>query len=116
MNTLGYIAVYPRPRPEISRLTELAFNLWWSWHPAAQTLYEEVDPALWQQVNHNPVKFLRLVSQKKLDRAAADAGYRARYEAVMAQFDAYMHPPAGSTWYRAYTPGVTRDADRLLLR
>ena len=41
MNTLGHIAVYPRPRPEIARLTELAYNLWWSWNPAAQALYEE---------------------------------------------------------------------------
>ena len=53
---------------------------------------------MWSQVNQNPVKFLRLVSQRKLDAAAADPAYVARYEAVMAAFDAYMHP-AAATWY-----------------
>ncbi len=99
MKTLGHVAVYPTPKPEIARLTELAYNLWWSWDPAAQALYEEVDPDLWKNVNHNPVKFLRRVSQQRLDRAAADAGYLARYAEVMARFDAYMHPAPGSTWY-----------------
>ncbi len=78
MKTLGYIAVYPAPDPKIARLAELAYNLWWSWNPDAQALYNDVDPDLWQKVNHNPVKFLRLVSQRKLDAAAADAGYLAR--------------------------------------
>ncbi len=101
MKIMGQVAVYPTPGPEIARLTELAYNLWWSWNPAAQALYEGVDAALWKQVKHNPVKFLRRVSQARLDRAAADREYVARYQAVMASFDAYMHPPAGSTWYAA---------------
>ena len=99
MKTIGQVAVYPMPGPQIARLTELAHNLWWSWHPAAQDLYEAVDPDLWQQVNHNPVKFLRRVGQRKLDRVAADPNYLASYRGVMAAFDAYMHPPAGATWF-----------------
>lgn len=99
MKTIGHVAVYPAPHPQIARLTELAYNLWWSWNPAAQALYADIDPALWRQVNHNPVKFLRRVSQRMLDQAAADPAYVARYRAVLARFDAYMRPPAGSTWY-----------------
>lgn len=99
MNTLGHVAVYPAPDTKIARLTELAYNLWWSWNPVAQALYETIDAQLWKQVNHNPVKFLRQVSQHKLDGVAADAAYVAQYQAIMAQFDAYMHPPAGATWY-----------------
>ena len=66
--------------------------------------------SLWAEVNHNPVKFLRLVSQRKLDAAAADPAYVARYQAVMAAFDAYMDP-ATVTWY-ARTHGDK--ADRLI--
>ena len=99
MKIIGQVAVSPTPGPQIARLTELAYNLWWSWNPAAQSLYEVVDPDLWKQANHNPVKFLRRVGQRKLDRVAADADYLARYRAVMAAFDAYMCPPAGATWY-----------------
>ncbi|MBM4458170.1 MAG: glycosyltransferase family 1 protein [Chloroflexi bacterium] len=98
MKIIGRVNVSPAPGRAIGRLTELAYNLWWSWHPSAQALYEEVDADLWRQVNHNAVKFLRRVSQQKLDRAASNPAYLARYAAVMAEFDAYMHPPAGSTW------------------
>ncbi len=99
MKTLGHVAVYPAPDKQIARLSELAHNLWWVWHPEAQTLYREVDPELWDRVNHNPVKFLRQVSQRKLDQAASDPGYLARYAAVMAAFDAYMQPGPRHTWY-----------------
>lgn len=99
MKTIGHVAVYPAPNPQIARLTELAYNLWWSWNPDAQALYRDIDPTLWQQVNHNPVKFLRRVGQHSLDQAAADPAYVARYRAVAAKFDAYMQPRPGSTWY-----------------
>jgi len=98
MKIIGRVNVSPAPGRAIGRLTELAYNLWWSWHPAAQALYEDVDADLWRQVNHNAAKFLRRVSQQKLDRAASDPAYLARYAAVMAEFDAYMHPPAGGAW------------------
>ena len=99
MKTLGHVAVYPAPDKQIARLSELAHNLWWVWHPEAQALYGEVDPELWDRVNHNPVKFLRQVSQRKLAQAASDPGYLARYAAVMAAFDAYMQPGPRHTWY-----------------
>jgi starch phosphorylase len=110
VRTIGQVAVFPTPGARIARLSELAYNLWWSWNPAAQDLFKGVDPHLWAEVNHNPVKFLRLVSQRKLDAAAADPAYVARYQAVMAAFDAYMDP-ATVTWY-ARTHGD--QADRLI--
>ncbi|PKO23376.1 MAG: alpha-glucan phosphorylase [Chloroflexi bacterium HGW-Chloroflexi-1] len=97
MKIMGQIAVYPAPGPQIARLPELAYNLWWSWHGDARALYRDIDPQLWDAVNHNPVKFLRRVSQEKLDRVAADPAYVARYRAVMAAFDAYMG--TADTWY-----------------
>ncbi len=99
MKTLGQITVRPALPAPIARLAEVAYNLWWIWNPTGQALYEAVDAVLWKQVNHNPVRFLRLVSQARLDRAAADPAFLASYQAVMAAFDAYMRPPAGSTWY-----------------
>ncbi len=104
MKTLGHVAVYSTPDPRIERLTELAYNLWWSWNADAQALYADIDPALWKRVNHNPIKFLRLVSQGRLDAAASDPAYLARYEAVMSGFDAYMNPEPGSTWFERHYP------------
>lgn len=108
MKTLGQVAVYPALDTKIARLGELAYNLWWSWYPPAQALYRDIDPELWKQVNHNSVKFLRLVSQRRLNAAAQDPDYLARYREVMAAFDAYMKPQPGQTWY-ARTCGDRRE-------
>ncbi|MCS6840874.1 MAG: alpha-glucan family phosphorylase [Roseiflexus sp.] len=87
------------PIPErIARLRELAYNLWWSWHPEAQDLYRRIDADLWEEDYHNPVDFLRDVRQRKLEAAAADPAYLAEYDRVMAAFDRYM--AAEDTWYR----------------
>lgn len=108
MKTLGHVAVYSAPDKKIARLTELAHNLWWSWNPVAQTLYQALDPELWTRVNHNPVRFLRLVSQCRLDQAARNPEYLVRYDKVMAAFDAYVQPEPGRTWY-AREHGDLRD-------
>ena len=64
-------------------------------------------------MNHNPVKFLRRIDQHKLDGAADNPAYVARYEAVMGAFDAYMHP--ASTWWGRTYPEHEQGADGLFL-
>jgi starch phosphorylase len=56
----------------ISRLSELTYNLWWTWNPDAQLLYSLVDRALWEKVRHNPVGFLRQVERARLNAAISD--------------------------------------------
>ncbi|HET7640890.1 MAG TPA: DUF3417 domain-containing protein, partial [Ktedonobacteraceae bacterium] len=50
------MTVFPIMPSRISRLYELAYNLWWSWHPEALALYRELDPDLWEEAGHNPVR------------------------------------------------------------
>ncbi|MCU0493060.1 MAG: alpha-glucan family phosphorylase [Chloroflexaceae bacterium] len=91
------------PIPErIARLRELAYNLWWTWHPEAQELYRQVDPDLWELDYHNPVDFLRDVRERRLQAAAADANYLKQYDAVMTSFDAYVG--AKETWFTRHYP------------
>jgi starch phosphorylase len=104
LNVLGQLSVYPTADPRITRITELAYNLWWSWHPEAQALYQDIDPDLWKLVNQNPVLFLRRVGQQKLDRVANDTAYVDRYNAVMNAFDIYMQPD--QTWYSRTYPDL----------
>ena len=82
----------------LGRLLELAYNLWWAWHPEAQELFSRIDPVLWEQVYHNPIMFLREVRQERLDAGANDPAYLAHFDAVLAAFDAYMQ--ATHTWFR----------------
>lgn len=97
---VGNIYILPE---RIGRLAELAYNLWWSWHPEAQHLFSDVDPQLWENVYHNPVKFLDGVRQATLEQAADKPDYAARYNSVMAAFDKYMQ--AKDTWYQVAHPG-----------
>ena len=101
MKLLGALSVFPTLPKRLERLTELAFNIWWSWSPAACALFETIDPELWDETNHNPVKLLRSLSQERVQALEKDTSVLQQYDAVMAQFDAYMNPT--STWFsRAY--------------
>ena len=90
MNVIGKVTVLPQLPPEIARLSELAYNLYWSWTPHAQRLYQDLSPELWERFQHNPVRLLLEVDQERLNAAAQDPAYLERYAQVMADFDAYM--------------------------
>lgn len=72
----------------LARLPELACNLYWSWSPEAQALFERLDPVLWEKYEHNPVRLLQ--ETENLKSAAGDAGFIDSYHRIMAGFDAYM--------------------------
>ncbi|MGI8589132.1 MAG: alpha-glucan family phosphorylase [Chloroflexia bacterium] len=86
--------------PRIGRLLELAYNLWWTWHGEARHLFSDIDHSLWNEVYHNPVKFLREVRQDRLEAAANEPAYLERYDAILAEFDAYMNP--AETWFSTH--------------
>ncbi len=80
----------------IRRLGELAYNLWWTWNPYAQRLFNRIDNALWERLNHNPLVFLRQVGRAEINAAAQNPYYLELYDKVFADFDAYMN--ASETW------------------
>lgn len=91
----------------IARLRALAYNLWWTWTPAAQELYRQIDPVLWENDYHNPVDFLRDVRQRTLEEAASNEEYLAQYDQVMADFDTYVE--AKNTWFASTYADHTGD-------
>src|SRR6516225_7094192 len=44
--------------PAQERLWSLARNLWWSWDADSTSLFRDLDPLRWRQVNHNPISLL----------------------------------------------------------
>jgi phosphorylase/glycogen(starch) synthase len=74
----------------ISRLRELAYNLWWAWHPRALDLYASLDPKLWSQMNNNPIMMLETVSPERLREASENQSYMRLYQQTMIRFDDYM--------------------------
>ncbi|HLZ59026.1 MAG TPA: alpha-glucan family phosphorylase [Ktedonosporobacter sp.] len=104
MKVYGRITIFPIMPARINRLYELAYNLWWSWHPEARALYSTLDPDLWEQVGHNPVRFLSEVDPQRLEQAAENGGYLQQYDSVIRDFDHYMHPRPDETWFSRTYP------------
>ncbi len=88
----------------IARLGELSYNLWWTWNPVAQRLFNRIDNDLWERVNHNPFLWLRQISRQRLNAAAQSPAYLEMYDDVMEAFDAYL--ARKDTWF------ATAHADR----
>ncbi|MDP2840096.1 MAG: alpha-glucan family phosphorylase, partial [Syntrophales bacterium] len=76
--------------PNISRLRELAHNLWWSWNPRARELFSALDPKLWEGMSNNPVRMLETVSSERLLEASENASYMNLFGQIFQQFDKYM--------------------------
>ncbi len=90
--------VRPSIPPALSRMTELAYNLLYSWDPQIRALFRRLDPALWKACNRNPVLMLGRISQDVLEKAASDPRYLLMYRQTCERYDAYMQqddPPAG---------------------
>jgi len=81
---------------ELSSLEDLAYNLRWAWHPETIDLFRRLDPDLWNETRHNPVKMLGLISQDKLSRAASDDAFVASLKRVYKNLVDYMSAP---TWF-----------------
>lgn len=101
------LSVIPRLPGPIKRLRELAYNLWFSWNDGALDLFRSINPALWEDVYHNPVLFLLRVREEDLNSAAEDQAYLDRYARVMDAFDRYLE---GENWYG----GQAAKDDRLI--
>ncbi len=83
--------VRPALPPPLSRISELAYNLLWSWDHAIRSVFRRLDPALWKECNHNPIQLLGRIPQEKLDRAAADPRFLLLYRRACERHVSYLH-------------------------
>jgi starch phosphorylase len=95
------LSVAPKLPVNISGLNEIAYNFWFSWSRPARELFFRINRELWEDVYHNPVKFLMRVKQEELNSAANDPDYLRLYKSVMENFDGYLH---GKKWYQKRNP------------
>jgi len=88
----------------ISRLGQLAYNLWWAWNPEGQLVFAQIDKPLWERLNHNPVDFLYQVERPRLNAMTNNRYYLDYYDRVMRNFDQYMK--AENTWFTQTYPNL----------
>lgn len=96
------VSVTPEIPQAISRLKEIAYNFWFSWSDPSLELFSRLDGRLWEEVYHNPVKFLLKVSSDALEKAALDQDYLDLYNMVTEKFDRSM---LYETWFDRRFPG-----------
>jgi glycogen phosphorylase len=72
----------------IERLSELAHNMWWSWHRSSRAVFTALDYPLWSLTGHNPVKILQDIPPSRLRHAAQDTAFLELYDRAIAELDA----------------------------
>lgn len=85
--------VGPRIPEPLAPLERLAGNLWMHWQADATALFQRMDPVLWRKVHHNPLLLLARIDPARLEALAADRGFLAEVERVVARFDGYLENP-----------------------
>lgn len=91
----------------IERLGELAYNLWWTWNPDMQRLFQRIDGDLWEGTSHNPIMFLRKVERAKLNAVTHDSYFLDFYDRSIRAFDQYMDRK--DTWYEQNHGHITKE-------
>ena len=77
----------------LSKLQELAYNLWWTWNGEAKDIFRHIDTEAWKRANSNPIVLLNILSYDRMVELANDADFMKRLDAVYAEFRAYMDTP-----------------------
>ena len=78
---------------ELSKLQEIAYNLWWSWNGDAKDLFRYIDLDAWHRAGSNPVVLLNTISYDKMVELTKDAKFMRKLNNIYAQFRAYMDAP-----------------------
>ncbi len=97
MKALRRFTVRPQLPPPLQPLGPLIRNLRWSWHPASQDLFADIDRAEWSRSAGDPLRLLGAVSVDRLEELAGDERFLARMHDLAADLDHYLTDPR---WYQ----------------
>jgi starch phosphorylase len=87
------LEVRPKIPRRLTRLAELADNLWYSWDRPTRYLFAQLNPRLWDAVGHSPKAFLNRVDEQRLVDAVDDQRYMDRFNRVLSAYDTYHGEP-----------------------
>ena len=82
MNTASFnnnqlYGILPSDAEGMKMLTKLALDLRWSWNHAADELWRQLDPDLWE-ITHNPWVILQTISRDRLEKQLMDEGFKGK--------------------------------------
>ena len=82
--------------PTLERLWSLARNLWWSWDHDSTSLFYDLDPVRFKQLNHNPVSMLGEIPLDGIERRAQQLMLHSRINYASRRHREYLD--ADRTW------------------
>ena len=107
MYVFNRITVNPQLPKRIEKLSEISNNLWWSWNTEFLRLFRKIDNDLWEKCGKNPVKFLKQVSQDRLEAVSKDLIFLHEYDKCVENFEDYMN--SKDTWFENKYPDNKND-------
>jgi starch phosphorylase len=91
--------------PAQERLWALARNIWWSWDPECISLFRDLNPTRWRQLNQNPIALLSEIPLGEIERRATELVLHSRINYCYRRQQEYLL--ADQTWGAA-NAGVLR--------
>jgi starch phosphorylase len=91
--------------PAQEKLWSLARNLWWSWDHDSISLFRDLNPTRWRQLNQNPVAMLNEIPLAEIERRSTELVLHSRINYVYRRQQEYLK--ADRTWGATHA-GVLR--------
>jgi glycogen phosphorylase len=94
-------ALSPADIERISPLVELALDVRWSWNHAADQIWKQLDPQLWDSLR-SPWGVLRSVGKDRIEQLLADPTFRGNVDALL---EARRQAAQAPAWFQQNHPG-----------
>ena len=107
MYIFNRVTVVPQLPQRINKLAEIANNLWWSWNTEYLRLFDTIDHDLWERSEKNPVKFLKMISQDRIEKIINEPDFLKEYDKVVENYENYM--TSKDSWFAKNYPGNKND-------
>ena len=82
--------------PAQEKLWELARNVCWSWDHDCTSLFRDLNPTRWRELNQNPIALLSEMPLGEIERRASELVLHSRINYVFRRQQEYLH--ADRTW------------------
>jgi starch phosphorylase len=103
--TLGRDPLYGFLHTEVEgvdALAQLALDIQWSWNHAADEIWQQLDPALWE-MTRNPWIILQTVSREQLEQKLKNSEFRQQVDKMIQENEAIKN---SATWFQENHPNT----------
>ncbi|MFC4873536.1 alpha-glucan family phosphorylase [Negadavirga shengliensis] len=88
----------PSDTKGVDLLAQLALDMRWSWNHAADSIWQQIDPEIWE-LTHNPWIVLQSVSKEKLEKTLKEPGF---LEEVQTLWESKVRFHKEEAWFQKY--------------